>query len=125
MRRIDIGYVQIMLALDATGDHKASAAARLGISPATLRRRIKEERFPPYVWQPNIRRRLVTMVEADIAIDGLGRDHAPSALKMWKEVLRGEGINEPRRLSDRELKALDASWKGLPRYKWTTQPRSR
>ena len=41
-RRIDFTYEQILVALNAAGGYKAGAAARLGISPATLRRKMKE-----------------------------------------------------------------------------------
>jgi uncharacterized protein YjiS (DUF1127 family) len=123
MRRIEIDYVQIILALDATGGRRAAAAERLGISPATLRRRMKEEGIDRYHWQPDIRRRIVTEVEGDIVIDGLAHGHAPSALKMWKELERAQGINEPRRMSDRELKDIRAHWKGAARYKWAGKQR--
>ncbi len=124
MRRIDLDYVQIILALDATGGRRAGAAALLGISPATLRRKMKEEGIDRYVWQPGVVRRIVTEVEGDILIDGLVFDHAPSLLKMWKELERAQDINEPRRLSDRELKNLLARWKGAPRHQWPGKRRS-
>ena len=102
--RIHLSYWRMMNALDGTGGNKAAAAARLGVSPATLRREMLAEGMNDYIWFPTIKRRILARHEIDVALAALLSGHFPSQKRILDEADRERVTNEPQLMSEAEVR---------------------
>jgi hypothetical protein len=111
---------EIIHALDATGGLRGAAAKRLGVSPATLRRRMHEFEFDDYKWDLSLKHRIFHEYQADTLRRGR-KEGGSSARLFLKAIDWGlEEINEPQRLSDKEVKDLLKEWEALPTYDYVS-----
>jgi len=106
--RRHFSYLRMMSTLDATGGSKAAAAARLGVSPATLRRAMKAEGLDDYIWFPNINRRVLARHEMDVVDSALFAGHFPSQKRLIQEADRERVTNEPQLMTEAEVRGLPA-----------------
>ena len=106
---IDLTPERILAALDAFGGIKAAAAEMLGISPATLRRKMKQQGLDPYIWQPSQIQREKAESEAWIYLAAISGDGKVQR-KFLSDVHWGQDNNEPQLLSEAELEFLEEEW---------------
>jgi len=106
--------LHILNALDTVGGLRVAAAKLLGISPATLRRRMQDFGLEDYTWDLSSRQRVLHTYELK-TLEGVKRDEFPALARFLRDVDWGfDSINEPRRLSLDEVKEMVADWKDLP-----------
>lgn len=120
--RKKVPYRDIVIALDATGGLRGAAAKRLGISPATLRRRMQEMQLDVgrhrYIWDLSLRQRIRHLVEKRTLKEARKGDYL-SAVRVLRAVDWGQyEINELQRLSDDEVSQMLADWEVVPSYRY-------